>query len=57
MAREGADVTIVYLPAEQSDADETKRSVEKEKKSCLLIPGDLRNRKVCLYAVDEHVKR
>jgi hypothetical protein len=57
MAREGADVTIVYLPAEQSDADETKWSVEKEKKSCLLIPGDLRNRKVCLYAVDEHVKR
>jgi NADPH:quinone reductase-like Zn-dependent oxidoreductase len=29
-AREGADVAIVYLPAEQSDADETERAVERE---------------------------
>ena len=27
-AREGADVSIVYLPSEQPDADETKRLVE-----------------------------
>src|SRR3954454_3827051 len=27
-AREGADVAIVYLPEEQSDAEETKRAVE-----------------------------
>ena len=26
-AREGADVAIVYLPAEQADADETRRHV------------------------------
>ncbi|KAJ5996966.1 hypothetical protein N7522_008626 [Penicillium canescens] len=57
MAREGADVTIVYLPAEQLDAEETKRSIEKEKRGCLLIAGDLRDRKTCLHAVDEHVKR
>src|SRR6478672_8409300 len=27
-AREGADVAIVHLPAEQSDADDTRRAVE-----------------------------
>ncbi|KAJ5748466.1 uncharacterized protein N7511_010162 [Penicillium nucicola] len=57
MAREGADVTIVYLPKEQSDADETKRYIEKENRNCLLIPGDLRDWKLCLHAVDEHVKK
>src|ERR671936_1085461 len=36
-AREGADVAIVYLPEEQSDADETQRAVEKEGRKCLLF--------------------
>src|SRR5438067_10977991 len=40
-AREGADVAIVYLPAEQSDADETKAAVEKEGRKCLLLAGDV----------------
>lgn len=57
MAREGADITIVYLPSEQSDAEATKASVEEEQRSCLLIPGDLRERDLCRHAVDEHVKR
>ena len=57
MAREGADVSIVYLPTEQSDAETTKASVEKEQRSCLLIPGDLRERTICRHAVDEHLKR
>ncbi|CAP94754.1 Pc18g05300 [Penicillium rubens Wisconsin 54-1255] len=57
MAREGADVTIVYLPAEQVDAETTKKSVEQEKRSCLLVPGDLKDRNVCCRAVDEHVKK
>ena len=29
-AREGADVAITYLPEEQSDADETRRVIERE---------------------------
>jgi hypothetical protein len=29
-AKEGVDVAIVYLPNEQSDAEETKRMVEKQ---------------------------
>src|SRR3954454_15435010 len=42
-AREGADVAIVYLPAEQSDAEEAKAAVEAEGRKCLLIPGDVRD--------------
>lgn len=57
MAREGADVTIVYLPTEQSDAEETRKAVETENRSCLLIPGDLKDRYLCRHAVDEHVKK
>ncbi|MBV9598500.1 MAG: SDR family oxidoreductase [Chloroflexi bacterium] len=40
-AREGADVAIVHLPQEQTDADETRRAVEAEGRRCLSIAGDL----------------
>lgn len=56
-AREGADVTIVYLPEEQEDAEETKQMVEKEGKQCLLIPGDLMDNKTCENAVKKHVEK
>lgn len=55
-AREGADVTIVYLPEEQPDAEDTKKMVEKEGRECLLIPGDLMSNEDCHKAVDQHVK-
>jgi len=45
-AREGADVAIVYLPAEQRDADETRTNIEREGRRALLIPG-LRARRTC----------
>ncbi|KAI9714562.1 MAG: hypothetical protein M1812_006367 [Candelaria pacifica] len=57
MAREGADITIVYLPQEQDDAETTKKIIEDEKKSCLLIPGNLMENELCKKAVDEHVKK
>ncbi len=57
MAREGADITIVYLPEEQEDAEATKKSVENEKRSCLLVPGDLMANETCKKAVDEHIKK
>ncbi|KAJ9484562.1 hypothetical protein VN97_g8812 [Penicillium thymicola] len=57
MAREGADITIVYLPQEQVDAEKTKELVEREGRSCLLIPGDLRSNETCEKAVKEHVDR
>jgi NAD(P)-dependent dehydrogenase (short-subunit alcohol dehydrogenase family) len=40
-AREGADVAIVYLPEEQSDAEKTKAEVQARGRRCELIPGDL----------------
>lgn len=54
-AREGADVAIVYLPEEQTDAEETKRYVKKEGRACLLIPGDVRDSKFCDKAVKKTV--
>jgi NAD(P)-dependent dehydrogenase (short-subunit alcohol dehydrogenase family) len=54
-AREGADVAIVYLAAEQSDAEETKTAVEAEGRKCLLIPGDVRDPKFCRDAVEKTI--
>ncbi|KAK4215091.1 hypothetical protein QBC37DRAFT_138177 [Rhypophila decipiens] len=54
-AREGADVTIVYLPEEQADAEDTKKLVEKEGRKCLLFAGDLMDRNKCKEAIDAHV--
>lgn len=56
-AREGSDVSIVYLPEEQEDAEGTKELVEKEGRQCLLIPGDLMDNQACKKAVEEHVKK
>ncbi len=55
-AREGADVAIVYLPAEQSDAEDTKAAVEKEGRECLLLPGDVKSSAFCNDAVAKAVK-
>jgi NAD(P)-dependent dehydrogenase (short-subunit alcohol dehydrogenase family) len=54
-AREGADVAIVYLN-EHQDAEETQRHVEHEGRSCLLIPGDVKDAAFCRKAVDETVQ-
>jgi NAD(P)-dependent dehydrogenase (short-subunit alcohol dehydrogenase family) len=55
-AREGADVAIVYLPQEQSDAEETRAAVEKEGRRCLLLPGDVTQPKFCEQAVERVVQ-
>src|SRR5262245_34533699 len=52
-AREGADVAIVYLPAEKSDAEETKAAVEVEGRTCLLLPGDVTKATFCQKAVEK----
>lgn len=51
-AREGADVAIVYLPVEQSDADTTARAVIGEGRRALLLPGDVRDPAFCREAVE-----
>jgi NAD(P)-dependent dehydrogenase (short-subunit alcohol dehydrogenase family) len=56
-AREGADVAIVYLPEEQSDALETQRAVQAEGRQALLLPGDVTNAKFCQLAVEDTVAK
>jgi NAD(P)-dependent dehydrogenase (short-subunit alcohol dehydrogenase family) len=56
-AREGADVAIVYLREEQRDAEETKRVVEGEGRSCLLLPGDVTDPDFCEKAVERTVQK
>jgi NAD(P)-dependent dehydrogenase (short-subunit alcohol dehydrogenase family) len=54
-AKEGADVAIVYLPAEQSDAEETRSHIEKVGRQALLIAGDVSNQSFCENAVEQTV--
>jgi NAD(P)-dependent dehydrogenase (short-subunit alcohol dehydrogenase family) len=55
-AREGADVSIVYLE-EHKDAEDTRRMVEAEERRCFLIPGDITDEIFCRHAVEETVKQ
>ncbi|ANA78903.1 short-chain dehydrogenase/reductase SDR [Paenibacillus vortex V453] len=55
-AKEGADVSIVYL-SEHKDAEETKRQVEQEGRKCLLISGDVGDDAFCRDAVTETVEK
>jgi NAD(P)-dependent dehydrogenase (short-subunit alcohol dehydrogenase family) len=55
-AREGADVGIVYLPAEQRDAEETRSHIEREGRRCLLLPGDVSQAAFCRESVDRVIR-
>ncbi len=55
-AREGADVAIVYLPAEQQDADVTRRAIEQEGRRCLALAGDLTDPAFCRAVVERTVR-
>ncbi|EIM25579.1 SDR family oxidoreductase [Microvirga lotononidis] len=55
-AREGADIAILYLN-EGKDAQETKRLIEREGRTCLTIAGDVGDPNVCRSAVDQVVQR
>src|SRR5690348_767462 len=52
-ARERADVAIVYLPEEESDAEQTRDAVQEHGRECLLIPGDVTDPEFCQRAVQE----
>jgi NAD(P)-dependent dehydrogenase (short-subunit alcohol dehydrogenase family) len=56
-AREGADVSIVYLPEEQEDADVTADLVGQEGHRCELFAGDVRERAFCDEVVRRTVER
>jgi NAD(P)-dependent dehydrogenase (short-subunit alcohol dehydrogenase family) len=52
-AREGADVAIVYLEAEQADARELREEIRKLGRRAVLIPGDVCDPKFCEQAVKQ----
>lgn len=55
-AREGADVVVSYL-AEDEDAKETQRLVEKEGRQCLLSRGNVQDPDYCRQLVEDTLDR
>ncbi|KUF16377.1 SDR family oxidoreductase [Streptomyces silvensis] len=55
-AREGADVAIVHLPEEESDAKEIKGEIDALGRRTLLLPGDLRDPDFCVETVRRTVE-
>ncbi|KAI8940588.1 hypothetical protein NX059_001862 [Plenodomus lindquistii] len=55
-AREGADVSIVYLPEEEEDAQFVKKKVEEAGRKANLMALDLKDRSNCEKAVEGHMK-
>jgi NAD(P)-dependent dehydrogenase (short-subunit alcohol dehydrogenase family) len=55
-AREGADVAINYLPAEQPDADEVIALIKDTGCKGAAIPGDIRDESFCRQLVERAVK-
>lgn len=53
-AREGADVAIAYFN-EDEDALETKKMVEAEGRTCLILEGDLKEEEFCREVVQKTV--
>jgi NAD(P)-dependent dehydrogenase (short-subunit alcohol dehydrogenase family) len=56
-SREGADVAINYLPAEEPDAREVIQLIRDAGRLGFSIPGDLRDRGFCQRLVEEAVKK
>jgi hypothetical protein len=54
-AREGADVVLSYLEAEQADAEETARWVREAGRKAVLAPGDLQDEAYCEQLVQQAV--
>jgi NAD(P)-dependent dehydrogenase (short-subunit alcohol dehydrogenase family) len=54
-AREGADVAIVHLPQEESDAADTQRVIQAEGRKCLVVAGDLTQPGFASQAVERTV--
>lgn len=50
-AREGADVAINYLPAEESDAQEVIALIRAEGRKAVAVPGDIRDEAFCKQMV------
>ena len=55
-AREGADVAINYLPAEEPDAKEVVELIRKAGCKAAAIPGDIKDESFCTQLVERAVK-
>lgn len=55
-AREGADVAINYLPAEEDDAQEVIKLIKDAGRNGVAIPGDLRDEQFCKQLVERAVE-
>jgi NAD(P)-dependent dehydrogenase (short-subunit alcohol dehydrogenase family) len=55
-AREGADVVLSYLPAEEPDAKEVVALVEEAGRKAVAVPGDLRDETTCTALVAKAVE-
>jgi NAD(P)-dependent dehydrogenase (short-subunit alcohol dehydrogenase family) len=56
-AREGADVAISYLAAEQSDADETARVIREAGRTAVQLPGDLTDSGYCRTLIEQSAQQ
>lgn len=56
-AREGADVAINYLPAEEEDAQQVIDLIKKEGRKAIAIPGDIRTEAFCKKLVQQAVQQ
>jgi NAD(P)-dependent dehydrogenase (short-subunit alcohol dehydrogenase family) len=56
-AREGANVAINYLPAEESDAAEVIELIKAEGKKEIALPGDIRTESFCKKLVRSAVQK
>jgi len=57
MAREGADVTIVYLPEEQEDADATAEYIHEAGRRSNLLALDITVEANCQKIIDSHMEK
>lgn len=54
-AKEGADVALNYLPAEERDAQAVKTVIEEAGRTAVLLPGDLTDKAFCEGLVEDAV--
>jgi NAD(P)-dependent dehydrogenase (short-subunit alcohol dehydrogenase family) len=55
-AREGADVAINYLPAEEADAQEVVQLIRAAGRKAVPLPGDIRDEAFCNRLVEDAVR-
>jgi NAD(P)-dependent dehydrogenase (short-subunit alcohol dehydrogenase family) len=56
-AREGADVAINYLPAEEPDAREVVALIRQAGRKAVALPGDIRDEAFCKRLVDDAARQ